>query len=816
MSFSSLVRKLACSLATVVPGVVLAQSGFGPLGGEYAIVGALPGDQVSPALSVKADGGYIVWQDNATDGDGWGISARVLDSSLQGALAPFRVNGTSKADQENARVAVLNGGGAVFVWQGGRQGFQHIYARFLSTSNTWLGLDQMVNASGKTYQANPAVAVLGNGNVVIVYASFNAGTMQDVYGQIFSPDGVKVGGEFPINTFTAYNQRTPTVAALTNGGFVVGWVSEQQRSLGAVGADPVSPAQFQLPSVDIYARLFDAAGTPVISEFPVNENSDVNANPVVAGAADGSVLFAWSSKDSKILNNGWDVYVRTFAFPGGVPIGPAERRANGPQLFGDQFAPRVASLGTNYMVVWTSLGQDGSGAGIFGRFLNADGSSSGDDLRMNTSILGAQQEPAVVADGAGRFLTAWTGPSYTPSRNDLFARVYAAGNFVPPASSIAYNAPGYVGDAPAKMDSFSSKFVPGPYIEPPTLGYPGMISISGSGEPATNAFALAAGDYTGLFYEVNGVSPASSGYFTARTYAGKGYSAKLTIGGKTYSVTNSFDEFGNSKVATIKRGSLTPLTVTFQEDLFGLDRIHGEVRAGSDWTATLVADRQVFNKTDHPAALAGSYTMAIPGVSTGLKGPAGNGFGTMTLDTAGKLTWVVTLADKTRIVNAPKIPGTISKSGVWPLYGSFSGGLVIGWIQFSNSVLVPNGAVTGDLISFKTASRTAASYKTGYTNGAVVYGARYVPPVSGSSLVQLSGAGLGSNQETTVEFLADNTTHKGVNLKSFTLNPRKDGSFSGSLLSPAVSFQGVLLENGAGAGFFINKQQSGPLTLKQP
>jgi hypothetical protein len=76
------------------------------------------------------------------------------------------------------------------------------------------------------------VATLANSNVVVVWASFNQagpGSLLDVYGQMLSPAGQKVGGEFLINQFTAYNQRTPAVAALKNGGFVVAWVSEQER-----------------------------------------------------------------------------------------------------------------------------------------------------------------------------------------------------------------------------------------------------------------------------------------------------------------------------------------------------------------------------------------------------------------------------------------------------------------------------------------------------------------------------------------------------------------------------------------------------------
>ena len=122
-----------------IPASVFGQTNYYARNGtEYAVVGSLPGDQVFPDAAVTANGGFVVWQDNATDGSGWGVSARRLDGTLSGTLSTFRVNAQGTNDQENARVALLKNGGAVFVWQGGAPGYQHIYARFLDSANTWL------------------------------------------------------------------------------------------------------------------------------------------------------------------------------------------------------------------------------------------------------------------------------------------------------------------------------------------------------------------------------------------------------------------------------------------------------------------------------------------------------------------------------------------------------------------------------------------------------------------------------------------------------------------------------------------------------
>src|ERR1035437_4447584 len=239
MSLSLFTRRAAIcfcwGLFLGIPAAVFAQTNYYRTNGtEYAIIGSLPGDQIFPDAAVTPSGGFVVWQDNITDGNGWGVSARRLDSTLSGTLSTFRVNVQGTNNQENPRVALLKKGGAVFVWQGGKPSRQHIYARLMTPTNTFLTTtDVLMSTFTNNFQINPALTVLNNSNVVVVWASFDqagSNSLLDVYGQIFLPAGQKVGGEFLINQFTSYNQRTPEVAALKNGGFVVAWVSEQDRT----------------------------------------------------------------------------------------------------------------------------------------------------------------------------------------------------------------------------------------------------------------------------------------------------------------------------------------------------------------------------------------------------------------------------------------------------------------------------------------------------------------------------------------------------------------------------------------------------------
>ncbi|MBI3850120.1 MAG: hypothetical protein HY298_07505 [Verrucomicrobia bacterium] len=395
------------ALTLTIPVVALGQN-FAPQAGQYSTVGALAGDQTNPQLSLKPSGGYIVWQDNITDGDGLGISARRLDSSLSGTLGNFRVNVQGTNDQEKPQVALLNNGGAAFVWQGGKQGFQNIYARFLSSSNTWVTGDVLANTFTNSHHIDPVIASLTDGNVIVAWSSFDQdGSLQGIYAQRFSPAGQKLGGEFPVTQATAYNQRTPAVAGLSDGRFVVVWVSEQQRFEN---------------SVDIYARFFDASGSATGNELLINTDTNVCANPSVAAAPDGGFAVAWGQKDLEVATNSWDSFVRTISSAG---VGGTVHRANS-QTYGDQFAPKISAVGTDYLVVWTSVGQDGSREGVYGRFTSADGAMVGNEFRVNTITVSQQIHPTVASDGVSRFLVTWTSFGGGINSFDLFAQRYAS------------------------------------------------------------------------------------------------------------------------------------------------------------------------------------------------------------------------------------------------------------------------------------------------------------------------------------------------------------------------------------------------------
>jgi hypothetical protein len=426
MSASLFARNaLVCGcLAVAMPAVVQGQTNYIPHGVEYGITAAMPGDQAFPHLALGTTGGYLVWQDNFTDGDGLGISALRLDNSFSGSPGPsssFRVNSIGGGDQERPQVTLLNNGGAAFVWQGGQQGFQHIFARFTSTNGLFVGGDIQVNTFSNTCQINPVIATLANGNVVVAWASFNqvsSTSLQDVYAQVLSPTGQRIGDEFLVNQFSSFNQRNPTIAALSDGRFVLVWVSEQQNSSDAAGD---TAALSSTASVDVYGRVFTADGNPVSGEFLVNSGTNICSSPHVAAGSGGTFMVVWAERSRSRDSNGWDILGRTYSNVGlpGTPHYVNTTR------FGDQYLPVISWDGADYLVAWTSLGQDGSREGVYGQFLHDDGSLDRGEFRLNTTWLSQQMQPAVGSDGDGEFLAVWTSYVGGSTGFDLFAQRYS-------------------------------------------------------------------------------------------------------------------------------------------------------------------------------------------------------------------------------------------------------------------------------------------------------------------------------------------------------------------------------------------------------
>lgn len=402
------------------------------LGSEYSVLGRQIGDQFFPKLALNESGGYLVWQDNNVDGDGLGISAVKLDANFNAVRGAFRVNQVAKGEQQRPTVALLDNGGAAFAWESNGD----IFVRFVNGAGVFVGPEQTANTYLPSLQRDPAIATLKNGDVVVVWGSMGQdGSLQGVFGQIFDPRGNKIGKEFMVNQSTLFNQRSPAVAALPQGNFVVSWISERLGRLGSqTSGRELTVAGGERYQVNLYGRLFDEHGNGVTNELFWGEPSTIDANPAVAVLDDGFAVFTSGHDnvervfDSSEMQSGWDIYGRAYDFIG-APRG--ERFLVNQTTHNHQMIPAVVSLDGTVFVTWTSLGRNGYRKGVFGRIVNPSAplDSSPEFSIINRETGDQQMLPSVAGEG-NRALLVWSGFSGGRDSFDLKAQKYAAGSLL--------------------------------------------------------------------------------------------------------------------------------------------------------------------------------------------------------------------------------------------------------------------------------------------------------------------------------------------------------------------------------------------------
>lgn len=378
----------ACLAMTTLPEARAVTFGFN--GGEFLAAGMLPGDQTAPTLALGPQGGVLVWQDNATDGSGLGISARRVTADGSPLGSAFRVNVQAEGDQEAPQVALLADGSAFIVWQSGPQGKQSLRGRFLGRDGQ-LAPTELLLSEGMADARQASVAPLRNGGAAVAYSAAGVdGDMLGVFATLVTPAGGVSPTLIRVNQFTAFNQRDPHLASLADGTLAIGWISEQQTG------------EFR---ADVYARLFDASGSPKGAEFRVNSATNACAAPHLASSPDGSLWMAWSEYAGADASLRWDVTLRRLG-PTGRPLA-APVRLNATRK-GDQLFPRISFARENALVVWSSEAVDGFGLGVAGQLLGLDGASVGAELVLNSSKRGNQIEPAVASPDGQSWMIAWS------------------------------------------------------------------------------------------------------------------------------------------------------------------------------------------------------------------------------------------------------------------------------------------------------------------------------------------------------------------------------------------------------------------------
>jgi hypothetical protein len=140
------------------------------------------------------------------------------------------------------------------------------------------------------------------------------------------------------------------------------------------------------------------------------------ARPAVAMAPDGHFLVTWQS-DSQSGGQGWDIAAQAYSINGSSAGGEILVNVT---TGGAQHSPRAAYLAApaqGYAVVWESTG------GIFvRRFSLLGGAIDTADQPVNTTLTGAQRNPALASDPSGNYAVAWESFDANGQTSRILAR----------------------------------------------------------------------------------------------------------------------------------------------------------------------------------------------------------------------------------------------------------------------------------------------------------------------------------------------------------------------------------------------------------
>jgi VCBS repeat-containing protein len=239
-----------------------------------------------------------------------------------------------------------------------------------------------IKVNGTASGSLSSLARLSDGGYVIAWTGVqSSGGDWDIFARRYDAHDQPVGAEFRVNTTTSQNQSDPQIAALAGGGFVVGWSGSDGSARG------------------FYGQRYDASGAPVGGEFRANITTANDQGPSqITALRDGGYVMAWSSL-AQDGDGSWASEARVFNADGTARTG--EFRLNAYTNW-DQLAPVVATVSdTEFLAVWSSRGQDGSGwGGIMGRrFSTATGQALSGEFQINTTTVNDQFSTTVSFTG---------------------------------------------------------------------------------------------------------------------------------------------------------------------------------------------------------------------------------------------------------------------------------------------------------------------------------------------------------------------------------------------------------------------------------
>ncbi len=382
------------------------------------------------------------------------------------------------ADTANA-VAADADGDYVVAWTDTTPGNQGVWAKMYqqtstpnadgSRSTSVTALKEM-QISADPNASDIAVARDTDGDFVVTWSSWNATTDWDIYAQRFDASGQAKGGIFRVNSTTASTQRYSAVAMDAQGDFVITWQSLNQDGSG----------------YGIYAQVYNALGSAVggtnetqaidfsngfAGTFRLRwDNDDNSATPDLVSAPisyTGNAATTVAAVQAAMTGMGADVNVAS----------------NGLTEILIQYTGNSGN--SDQQPVWISpddvVKTSGGATAQVTTKTVTDGVSG--EVQVNETTAGDQISPAVAMDAQGNFIITWT--SYGQDGDDATQSSICAKRFTSPSYVwSSQNVAAGVDDTPATPGDMKVDTIDNPenHVVPPGSGYDAICQVNSDDE----------------------------------------------------------------------------------------------------------------------------------------------------------------------------------------------------------------------------------------------------------------------------------------------------------------------------------------------
>lgn len=364
-------------------------------------------NQRNATIAMNSDGNFVVvWNSYDQDGSSNGIYGQRFDPNCKAIGDEFRINTETIGNQTEPAVAMNAGGDFVVAWQSKDGNDWDIFAQQFDPNAQPVGIEFRVNSTTDSNQLNPSVAMSNDGSFIIVWESMDqAEPNRPICCQSYDHLGSPVGPELVISDEPSVC-RYPDVALDSTGEAIVVWTGKNSL-------------------YSIRVRHFAAdANAPSYASTQVNDGLKFTSLtwPSIAVDAGDNYVIAW---DGHSQGADYDyVYLKRYHRS---HVALHQQHLVNTQQTADQTNPSVAICDDTFVVVWEDDSEsENTERNILGqRFINqgediGDPIPLGDEFLINTYVVDDQKFPAVAMREGGEFVTVWQSDGQDGSGYGIF------------------------------------------------------------------------------------------------------------------------------------------------------------------------------------------------------------------------------------------------------------------------------------------------------------------------------------------------------------------------------------------------------------